>query len=90
MLKDGESESDYATLLDGHSFEIGMAPDRFATVGSSASAQITDSTVVDADAYAAGFPAGGVTLTYDGAAYQPSRSRVTPPYRAPLMASATH
>lgn len=70
MLKDGESESDYATLLDGHSFEIGMAPDRFATVGSSASAQITDSTVVDADAYAAGFPAGGVTLTYDGAAYQ--------------------
>lgn len=70
MLVNGESESDYATLLDGHSYEIGMAPDRFATVGSSASAHLIGSDVVDADAYATGFPAGGVTLTYDGAAYQ--------------------
>lgn len=70
MLKEGESETDYATLLAGHEFEMGMAPDRFAVSGGSGAAQVTSSRVVDADAYSAGFPAGGITLAYDGAAYQ--------------------
>jgi flagellar hook-associated protein 3 FlgL len=64
LLKEGESATDYAALLDGHSFEIGMAPDRFAVAGNSTTSQITASSVVDADAYAAGFPAGGVTLQF--------------------------
>lgn len=66
LLKEGEAETDYAALLDGHSFEIGMAPDRFAVAGNSATAQITAATVDDANAnaYAVGFPAGGVTLQF--------------------------
>ena len=67
MLKDGESASDYATLLAGQTFEIGMAPDRFAAVGGSGAAHITGSRVDDAAQYAQAFPAGGLTLEYDGA-----------------------
>src|SRR5690606_25606093 len=41
MLKEGESANDYAALLVGHTFEIGIAPDRFAAVGGSGAANIT-------------------------------------------------
>lgn len=67
MLKTGES--DFAALLDGHSFDLGMAPEKFA-VSSNSAAQISASTVVDVDAYTTSFPDGGVTLKFDGAAYQ--------------------
>ena len=71
MLKDGESASDYATLLAGQTFEIGMAPDRFAAVGGSGAAHITGgkvgSTPAEAAAYASSFPEGGLALEFDGA-----------------------
>ena len=70
MLKDGESANDYATLLAGQTFEIGMAPDRFATTGGSGAAYITGGTVgstpAEAAAYASSFPEGGLTLEFDG------------------------
>lgn len=65
-LKDGESETDYATLLDGHEFSIEMAPDRFVAAGSIGGAYISNTVVNDADKYAQAFPAGGLTLEYDG------------------------
>jgi len=70
LLKEGESETDFAALLVGHEFQIDMAPDRFAAAGGSGAAQITGSRVADATVYATAFPAGGVTLAYDGAAFQ--------------------
>ncbi|WP_027589432.1 flagellar hook-associated protein 3 [Pseudomonas sp. RL] len=67
MLKDGESASDYATLLAGQTFEIGMAPDRFAVVGGNGTAYISGSAVDDADKYAQAFPTAGLTLEFDDA-----------------------
>src|SRR5690606_7701602 len=68
MLKEGESANDYAALLVGHTFEIGMAPDRFTSVGGNGSAQIVGGTVgstpAEAAAYASSFPAGGLTLEF--------------------------
>lgn len=68
-LKDGESETDYATLLDGHEFSIKMAPDRFAAVGSIGGAYISNTVVNDADKYAQVFPAAGISLEYDGTSF---------------------
>ncbi|HTN32005.1 MAG TPA: flagellar hook-associated protein 3 [Pseudomonas sp.] len=65
VLEAGESATNYAALLDGHSFEIG-APD--VSVIANSAAQITSAVVTPtgAAAYASAFPAGGFTLEYDG------------------------
>lgn len=63
-------EVTYGELLDGHQFSLGMAPDDFNVIANSA-AQITSvvvgNTPVEANAYAKAFPAGGLTLEYNGA-----------------------
>ena len=64
VLKSGESTAD----LVAHSFEINMAPDNFVVTGSSA-AKIVASSVTNAGQYAAGYPAGGLTLTFDGTGF---------------------
>lgn len=62
----GAGETTYGTLLDGHQFSLGMAPDDFNVIANSA-AQISAVTVSDADAYANTFPQGGMTLRFSDA-----------------------
>lgn len=66
-LSEGESETDYATLLNGQEFTIDMSPDRFAISGGGATAQITGAAVSNAATYASAFPAGGITLEFSSA-----------------------
>ncbi|HTO18354.1 MAG TPA: flagellar hook-associated protein 3 [Pseudomonas sp.] len=66
----GAGETTYGALLDGHQFSLGMAPDDFTVIASSAaqiSKVVVGNTPAEAAAYANAFPAGGLTLKYDGA-----------------------
>ncbi|WP_313548575.1 flagellar hook-associated protein 3 [Pseudomonas sp.] len=55
--------------LAGHKFELGVAPDRFAISGQSASnVQLSSSAIIDNKKYTAQFPSSGIAIKFTGAA----------------------
>lgn len=59
----GAGETTYGTLLDGHQFTLGMAPDNFTVIANSAT-QISAVAVANPVDYAQTFPHGGMTLKF--------------------------